>query len=488
ISAFIKSLRGSDPDAALYWLARMVYAGEDPRFIFRRMLISASEDIGMADPYALTVVESAAAAFDRIGLPEGRYHLAHAAVYLATAPKSNSLMGFFDALSAVEQEQKAEIPPHLKDANRDSEGFGHGAGYLYPHAYRDHWVEQQYLPSSLQGKLFYQPSRQGREASIADDVSRRREAQLAASLFENNEEILTFSRTNQSRDRWIQRILDNRSASIEFIRRKIFEQLACARHHRICILGAEEGTLIWEALRRVPEGGVTGIIASSRADKIELLEHYSEQLEEIERPELWKGSPEEYLQEQPERAGTFEFVIGRNFTLRSSRKKEMLALAFPLLQTGGRLVLAESVPRKSQRLTAAVKVQTEKERGEASAGKSRSAELLGLLEQAENRLYSDTEHPLISWDVQDLLDAAEGAGFHAAAAELLTLSEERYIRTQDIDRWLTPGRNNPGIGDYLMDLAASGTVEELKTWLGETIGNTPVEWHSAVCILTAERE
>jgi len=128
ISAFIKSVRGSDPDAAFYWLARMVAAGEDPSFLFRRMLILASEDVGMADPKALPFVEAAAAAFDRVGLPEGRYHLAHAALYLATAPKSNSLMGFFDALKSIEEERREDVPGHLKDASRDKEGFGHGPG------------------------------------------------------------------------------------------------------------------------------------------------------------------------------------------------------------------------------------------------------------------------------------------------------------------------------------------------------------------------
>jgi putative ATPase len=111
ISAFIKSVRGSDPDAALYWLARMIYAGEDPRFIFRRLVILASEDIGLADPQAITVVTSCASAFDRVGLPEGRYPLAQATLYLATAPKSNSTLGFFDALAAVAQQQGRCRPP-----------------------------------------------------------------------------------------------------------------------------------------------------------------------------------------------------------------------------------------------------------------------------------------------------------------------------------------------------------------------------------------
>ena len=133
ISAFIKSLRGSDPDAAFYWLARMVDAGEDPHYIFRRMLILACEDVGMADPHAITVVLSCAQAFDRVGLPEGQYHLAHAALYLATCPKSNSVLGYFDALKAVREEETHEVPGHLMDASGDANRFGHGDGYHSHH-------------------------------------------------------------------------------------------------------------------------------------------------------------------------------------------------------------------------------------------------------------------------------------------------------------------------------------------------------------------
>ena len=181
ISAFIKSLRGRDPDAALYWLARMVRAGEDPHFIFRRMLISACEDTGMADPYAISVVNSCAESFDRVGMPEGNYFLAHAAIYLSTAPKSNSSMAFFDALDAVNKED-ADVPNHLKDNSRDAEGFGHGKGYLYPHAYRDHWIAQQYLPDTLMGRVFYTPSTQGYEGKIRSDVLSRREIQISSIL------------------------------------------------------------------------------------------------------------------------------------------------------------------------------------------------------------------------------------------------------------------------------------------------------------------
>jgi putative ATPase len=167
ISAFIKSLRGSDPDAALYWLAKMVYAGEDPRFIVRRMIIFASEDVGLADPQALTVATSAAQALEWVGLPEAQYNLAEAAIYLATAPKSNSAGAYFKALADVEREGKVEVPSHLKDATRDGRALGHGKGYKYPHDYPGHQVRQQYLPDELQGRRYYEPGELGYEREIA---------------------------------------------------------------------------------------------------------------------------------------------------------------------------------------------------------------------------------------------------------------------------------------------------------------------------------
>jgi len=171
ISAFIKSLRGSDPDAALYWMARMLYAGEDPRFILRRMLIFAGEDIGLADPRALQVATAAAQAFEYVGMPEGRFVLSECCLYLACAPKSNTTYTLFDALRYVEEEQTRDIPNHLKDANRDGKALGHGDGYLYPHAYRNHYVPQQYLPESMQGTYFYQPTDIGYEKIISERLA-----------------------------------------------------------------------------------------------------------------------------------------------------------------------------------------------------------------------------------------------------------------------------------------------------------------------------
>ena len=180
ISAFIKSIRGSDPDAALYWLAKMLYAGEDPRFIVRRLLILAGEDIGMGDPNGLVVAAAAAQAFDYVGLPEGIFPLVHATIYLSTAPKSNSATHYFKAFDLIEKEGKTDVPLHLRDANRDGPALGHGKDYVYPHDRPDHFSPQQYLPDAVLGTYFYRPSDQGYEAQIADRLDRWREAQRKA--------------------------------------------------------------------------------------------------------------------------------------------------------------------------------------------------------------------------------------------------------------------------------------------------------------------
>jgi len=180
ISAFIKSLRGSDPDAALYWLAKMLYAGEDPHFILRRLLILAAEDVGLADPQALVVANAAAQAFEFIGLPEGIFPLVEATLYLATAPKSNSATHYFKAVQVLEARGKAEVPDHLKDANRDAKALGHGQEYRYPHDDPQHFLPQQYLPRDLLGTYFYNPSTQGYEAEIAARLERWRTAQRRA--------------------------------------------------------------------------------------------------------------------------------------------------------------------------------------------------------------------------------------------------------------------------------------------------------------------
>jgi len=180
ISAFIKSVRGSDPDAALYWLAKMLYAGEDPRFILRRLIILAGEDIGLGDPLGLVVASAAAQAFDYIGLPEGIYPIVEATLYLSTAPKSNSAGAYFKAFQLIEQAGLTAVPRHLQDDNRDAKALGHGQGYQYPHEAPDHFLPQQYLPRPLLGTYFYKPSEQGYEDQVKDRLENWREAQRLA--------------------------------------------------------------------------------------------------------------------------------------------------------------------------------------------------------------------------------------------------------------------------------------------------------------------
>ena len=178
ISAFIKSMRGSDPDAALYYLARMIYAGEDPKFIARRIMICASEDVGNADPWALQIAVAASLTVERVGLPEGQYALAQAASYVATAPKSNACCGYFEALDEVRRSGSLPIPPHLQDAHyKGAEKLGRGTGYKYAHDYPNNYVKQQYLPYELTGREFYHPSGNGYEVKIREHMARiKREA------------------------------------------------------------------------------------------------------------------------------------------------------------------------------------------------------------------------------------------------------------------------------------------------------------------------
>lgn len=189
ISAFIKAIRGSDPDAALYWLAKMLYAGEDPRFILRRLIISAGEDIGLADPLGLVVANAAAQAFNFIGLPEGIYPIVEAVLYLSTAPKSNSAGAYFKAYDLIEKSSRTGIPNHLKDASRDRKALGHGQGYKYPHAHPDHFLPQQYLPDDLLGTYFYHPSTQGYEFEVDERLTRWREAQRKALNIKTTEDL-----------------------------------------------------------------------------------------------------------------------------------------------------------------------------------------------------------------------------------------------------------------------------------------------------------
>ncbi|MEP0912838.1 AAA family ATPase [Leptolyngbya sp. GB1-A1] len=477
ISAFIKSVRGSDPDAALYWLARMVYAGEDPRFIFRRLLILASEDVGLADPNAVAIVNACAMAFDRVGLPEGRYPLAQATLYLATAPKSNSVMGFFDALAAIEQQRETEVPNHLRDANRDRHSFGHGANYLYPHAYRDHWVAQQYLPSSLQGQMFYQPSNQGEEAKVQQQVARQRESQLAA-LVEGIgaalPEVLTFTPPNRTLDRWLQRTLSQTGTQLGQIRDRIFTLAQPDRHHVILDALAASGLLVWEAVRQVPEGGVYAWVRKA-ADGQAIAEQ-AEMLPEINRPIVRVDAHD--LMVEPEIQ--FDRILGRNVLLHEPDKAALIQKLAKLLRSNGRIVLAETLSYETQRLYELVDAR-QFPQGNRSQVKS---DLWQRWIEAEEAIYQDGTDPMVNWREADLLAWFAAAGLQPTLQREVSQTD-LHVTADLLDRWFRPGQTRPSYVDRLARSLSSQEQFLIQQLLTQTLKNQTVQWRSAIVFVQA---
>jgi putative ATPase len=348
ISAFIKSLRGSDPDAALFWLARMVEAGEDPRFLFRRMLIAAGEDVGLADPQAIVVVEACAASFERIGLPEGLYPLAQAALYLACTEKSNSSLGVFDAIKTVRQAQKQQVPPHLRDGHRDGQAFGDGQGYRYPHAYAEHWVAQQYLPSALQGQVFWQPGGLGWEGERRAALRQRRAAQLAAVAEQRQElaDLLSSSPEDPLLRRWLARQAAAEGERLDQLRQRFWGDHPPGRLDRVLVLQAH--SLLWalDPLREASEGEV--VITVERPRDRERLEAQLQVLDPLVRPQLLVVPDAEphRLDSLAAAGGRFEWIVARQPRLAAEAEgfgpwlKTLTGLAVP----GARLRLLFSTP------------------------------------------------------------------------------------------------------------------------------------------------
>ncbi|MBQ0039899.1 MAG: AAA family ATPase [Treponema sp.] len=512
ISAFIKSLRGRDPDAACYWLARMVKAGEDPHFIFRRMLISSCEDTGLADPRAISIVESCAAAFDRVGFPEGNYFLAHAALYLATAPKSNSSMAFFDAMTAVEKED-VEVPNHLRDNNRDAEGFGHGKGYLYPHAYRDHWVAQQYLPDSLTGRVFYTPTEQGYEGEIRGDVLSRREAQIAAILedadsteglmvnpisdwwaksghfagFIKTEENLTFApedtnRTNtlnKAENAWKARTELNRAEVLLNTRNAMITSAEILRHHRCLVVNADDGLLVFDLIRKTPEGHVYGICRSQKG--LETLQQYSSTLSELDKPEyivqegtnLWR---DDCLLKAASSFGDMEYdrFFARNIF---AGKEDLKTAAGIFNQLKGkkilapefRVVLSQIIPSGGQLLSRL-----------AADFHGKEKELLARIEKIEKEFYGDSTNPFFDWDETTIEEIFKSAGFECKAVPFLQ-TEKRRIGPEECSKWFDTEKS--AYGKFIAAKAGKEDFEKFRDLFMEAAQKTTFDWKVKNCII-----
>lgn len=509
ISAFIKSLRGRDPDAACYWLARMVRAGEDPHFIFRRMLISSCEDTGLADPNAISVVESCAAAFDRVGFPEGNYFLAHAALYLATAPKSNSSMAFFDAMSAVEKED-VEVPNHLKDNNRDAEGFGHGRGYLYPHAYRDHWVAQQYLPDALMGRVFYTPTEQGYEGKIRDDVLSRREAQIAAILedadgteclavnpvsdwwakaghfdgFEKAEENLTFTPEDRSKDdslskaenAWKARTELNRAEVLLETRNAMISSAGILRHHRCLVANADDGLLFFDLIRKTPEGHVYGICRTEKG--MDTLKQYSSTLAELDQPEytvqaganLWK---ENVFADTIKNFNDTEFdrFFARNIFAGKDDMKSCAELFDSLKNTGilsknSRIILSQIIPCGGQHLSRLLK--------------NNSSKCIEEIAKAEKEFFANAENNLFNWDETTIEETFSTKGFECKCIPFVQ-TEKRRITEADCSKWFD--EENSAYGRFISEKAGRENFNSFKELFLQEAQKNTFDWKVKNCII-----
>ena len=381
-------------------------------------------------------------------------------------------MAFFDALSAVERERSGEVPDPIKDGNRDRDGFGHGKGYLYPHSYRDHWVAQQYLPDSLQGRLFYQPSDCGYEQTVKARVERLREAQLEA--MRNGVPSPQVEGPRTAKERWALRSLTNAPALLERIRDRLFELADVAPQHLVLDLEAGTGLLTWEAIRRASQGGVYAWASSPRDGRA--IEERARLLAEMARPIVMVGDRDRWsahLQAQcPDIR--FERILGRN-ALRKFGPVESLAIGLrDLLAKGGKAIFAETIPRYGQRLY------------QLLADEALDADVMTQWQQAEEAIYSAPEDPMVNWGEDDLRVAFERAGY-AIELSVEQWTSEVAIRAEMLDRWFAnPASGRPSYAQHLGKSMSAADVKRVESCL-RRLQNQRVNWQNGIVFLQAKR-
>ncbi len=383
----------------------------------------------------------------------------------------------------VENERDGEVPTHLRDASRDSEEFGHGRGYLYPHAYRDHWVAQQYLPDTLQGKLFYQPGELGHEAAIRDQVNRRREAQLAAMLEAGgavaSPEVLTFTPAGRERDRWLERAVSGAGDRLAQLRDRVLDAAALQRHHLALDLNAASGLITWEAARRTPEGGVWALAADAQTG--EALRRQASRLREVERPVVLIGDPLELpdlLHLRGDDQVRFDAILGRHLFTQRPDKGPVIEVAAGLLRQGGSLCLAEVIPRHGQLLTALVDLEF------------LGAELAGRVRAAEEAIYRDAADPMVNWETDDLIAACIAGGLQVQRATEERERVDRRISQAELDRWFatqgTGGR--PSYAEHLLSAVSPAELDQISALYRRQLKDRTVPWESTTLYLVATAE
>jgi putative ATPase len=420
-----------------------------------------------------------AQAFDRIGFPEGNFPLVEACLYLATAPKSNSALNFFDVMKEVEKED-AEVPNHLRDASRDGESFGHGEGYIYPHAYRDHWAAQQYLPSSLVGKLFYMPSRVGYEGKIREEVLRKRELQAAIVLGDADRpgdgEVLTWSAVSKGREGWFKRLESGRSGLLLADRDRILGAAKINRHDRVLAARGDDGLLLWESLRRAPEGLCACLTGSESAR--ETLLRYAATLDEEEQPRIavvpeGAGLPAPEEAEQWFGCAVYDHILAREPWRRIRRGtsaedlfREFAEGAFRLLVAGGNTVVLQSPPRLGERISRFI----------TDGGIAKK------LRKAEDAFFNGDES--LFWDTEAPEAAFKGAGFDTARV-VVDQKEERLVGAADLDLWFDSGHSRWGA--FIRDKLGDKDFASLENAIRELAGRGPVSWNWKSLLITARK-
>ncbi|MFT7584883.1 MAG: putative ATPase, partial [Cellvibrionaceae bacterium] len=389
--------------------------------------------------------------------------------YLATAPKSNSALAFFDALKIVKDEASGDVPNHLKDGNRDKEGFGHGKGYLYPHAYRDHWVAQQYLPGELQGRLFYQPSDQGYEKSVQMDVARRREAQLEAmlarDLYEPNSagEVLTTSPQHQQTNGWLQRVISGEGGTLGEIREKLFYLADVKRHHLILDAHALTGLLTWEAVRQAPEGGVWALAPDERP--AELLGQQAAGLKDgLIRPEVIRD-----LESLPDGVLFDRILVRDRFTQGPAGLVPFLKEGLLHMAKSGRFVIAQRIPKLGQRL--------------ADLVPNLPADLRIKISAAEAQIYSRSDNPVVNWDAGTWNSIFAEVGLKNLHHELMPISGKRTLSRDQVKSWFLRSDNleSPAYCDYLdeVGVTADELVQVQNAYIS-TLAGKAIDWTISV--------
>lgn len=484
ISAFIKSMRGSDADAALYWLAKMVHAGEDPRFIFRRMIIAASEDVGLASPEVLGQVMAAAQAYDYVGMPEGQFHLTQACLAICNAAKSNSTLGYFEALRAVKKAhaEKDDVPNHLKDSSRDGDDLGHGKGYKYPHAFENHWVAQHYLPEGMQGQIFYHPSDQGSEKSVLLQTEKRREACWAA-FNESSLHDSTYEQLHSTAERWKQRSIDNGEKQLQMIRDLSFESAQIQREDLVLDAHTHSGFFTLEATRSCPSGGVHSLCWTQKEK--DQLRQLCSGLPELDRPFLHGPvSPEEqtnklslqtiqqWWREHGEQDIRFDVIFLRHQCEQEADVPQSLEAFKHNLTDRGRIISCDYLWQQDQRLW-----QSIQELHDASNTKSTALQQLEDFKQLEESFFKSSHFKNNKQSNDYALP--EHHPLKVEAAETVQVSFKKQFFNQHVQHWCSP---SSALGRFLLETCGEEKTRHWETWLSGHLNNKIVHWKRQLLI------